>query len=397
MRRNELKYFFHSFLYSLTPLMITGSILQAFLLENGMAQDAVAQLMALFQAIQVGAMLLFSLLIDRLKNILKFAAAAYMGQLLLLLVLGALCLLPPLGSALLYLIVLIAGILTNIIIAVSSVLGYKIPYLVIDMRNFGTICGNLGFVGGILGILVSLIMTFLTARFNYNFVMFFFFCIAAIALLLSGILLWRIRPLAAPAPPKKKKRINMLRYKPFTHLFFPNLLRGFTSGVLGVAMTIGFSLGITDHSSGAMLSLMLQLANVACCFIYARIARERNDHWIILCATFALAIALPLMLLWRAPIVFYIFYLLANFSIGFINNAVPVAVTKIIDFDCAGQYSSWRMTLHTLGMTLGNAAALPLIGLFGSFGTMLLAATAQLLSGGIYFLFLRRFWKNAPQ
>ena len=60
--------------YSTAILMIAGSVIQAFLLENGLSEHVVTSYLSVVQIIQVSVMLVMSLIIDKIKNCLSVYA-----------------------------------------------------------------------------------------------------------------------------------------------------------------------------------------------------------------------------------------------------------------------------------------------------------------------------------
>ena len=71
-----------------------------------------------------------------------------------------------------------------------------------------------------------------------------------------------------------------------------------------------------------------------------------------------------------------------------LNNAVPVTVTKIIDYKVAGQYSAGRMLLNTLGTSVAGFVCVPMFESLGVVMTLTLAGLAQILSGIGYYIVL---------
>ena len=392
MNNNNSKYLIQSIAYSTALLMIAGSVIQAFLLENGLSERMVTSYLSVVQIVQVSVMLVVSLVIDRIKNILRVFAWAMVLQLGLFLSLIFLCIFSGVDITLKYVLVFSTGIITNVIQAIYNIVCYKAPYHIIDMTHFAKITGKLGVITGITGIVVSAVMSFMTGAMDYNTAMLCFFVFGSVCMLASFFLTLSYKPVIPKTHHShgETKKVSLLKYRPFYILIFPNLARGFCTGILSVSMTIGFSVGITNKSSGAVLTLILQIATVVSCFIYTFIAKKNNDGIIILIASALLSLSMPAMLIGRSLALFYVMYFLANFFISFINNSVPVAVTKFVDYEYIGQYSSWRMLLHTSGVALSNALVTPLFSALGGVGLMIFAVTLQLFSGVSYYLFLKK-------
>ena len=88
--------------------------------------------------------------------------------------------------------------------------------------------------------------------------------------------------------------------------------------------------------------------------------------------------------------VFIAFYGVAYFFLHLINTAVPIVIVKIVDYDVIGQYSGWRMLLHTLGISISGFVCIPLFNLIGVIPTMVLSGGTQLISGIAYHIHLTR-------
>ena len=391
---NNRKYFIQSTSYSTANMMIAGSVIQGFMLESGIAENAVALYLSLVQILQVSVILVVSLVIDKIRNVIRAFAWSMVLQSILFLSLIFLCIFQNVPLTSKYILVFASGILTNVFLAVFNVLTYKVPYHIIDMSNYAQLTGLIGVVVGIGCIAVSAAMSFFTAHFPYYPTMLGFFIFGTAMLFVSFLLTLSYIPVEQSLPKakkeeSKKEKKNLFRYRPFTLLIIPNLLRGFCAGILIVAMTIGHIEGITNPASGAVLTLLLQIGNVLSCLVYAVLAKQISNSSMILISSLALLGFMPAMLVKHSLFLFYGMYFFANFFLNVINNAVPVAVTKFVDYEYVGQYSSWRMLLHTAGIALSNALVTPILGAIGGTSTLLVAAICQLLSGIAYFLFLR--------
>ncbi len=391
MKTNENKFIIQSITYSAALLLISGSVIQSFLLENGLSETMVTIYLSIVQMVQVGAMLVVSLLIDRVKNILRLCAFSTLFQIGLYLALILLCVFNDITLTFKYTLVFSAGIFTNIIQAIYNTVSYKVPYHVIDMRRFGYLTAVLGVVTGIICSAITALMSFFTKNYDYNTVMLISFAVGAITMLVTYIIILSFKDIKgqSAAPQKPKKPVNLLKYKPFTVLILPNLFRGFCTGLLSVCMTVGFSLGITDKSSGATLSMLLQISVIVSCLIYAFLSKKNIDGLVVMISSALLLAVMPFMFS-GGMLIFYIVYFAANFFINFVNYAVPVAITKFVDYDHIGAYSSWRMLIHTLGIALSNMLLTPMLRLIGPVWIFVIAGVLQLISGISYYVFSKK-------
>jgi len=392
IKNNNVNYIIHQAVYSAATLLITNAIIQAFLLECGVSESTVTAYLSIVQVVQVAVIFIFSALIDKIKKIVPLYSYSMLFQIILFAVLVFFCIFPntPINVKLVF--IFSFGILNNMIQAVFNVVALKASYFFLDMNKIGTITGNAGTVCGIVGVAFSTVLSALTVCFDYYKTMLVFF-LAGIAMVVYSFVLTTRLKTHDPELPKKdqqpKKSLNLFTYKPFYLLVIPNILRGFNAGILITAMTIGYSLSITDKNSGAILTLVLQIAQIIGCFIYSKIASPAKDSKNTLLSSILLLIAMPCMLLGHNIIIFYLMYFFSNIFISFINYAIPCVVIKIVDFEYIGQYSSWRMLFHTAGIALSSAVAIDLVNLLGGVGTMILSASFQVISAAAYYLYDR--------
>ena len=86
---------------------------------------------------------------------------------------------------------------------------------------------------------------------------------------------------------------------------------------------------------------------------------------------------------------FYVVFFLSQFIACVIGVAVPTAVTEFVDYSHIGEYTAWRMLLHTGGISLSGVLITPMLKTSGAFFTLVVAAAAQLVSGAVYYLYLK--------
>ena len=96
------------------------------------------------------------------------------------------------------------------------------------------------------------------------------------------------------------------------------------------------------------------------------------------------------MVVFKNTAAFISFFGLAYFFLHLINTAVPIVVVQIVDYNIIGQYSGWRMLLHTLGVSISGFVCIPLFNLIGVFTTIVLSGMTQLVSGIAYYLYLTK-------
>ena len=90
-RKNEIKYYISESVMQCAVLLISGSILQSFLMESGVSERSVTMFVSVMQVLQMVAMVAFSSVIENVKNIIKTSALLYLGFIPILVVLSYFC------------------------------------------------------------------------------------------------------------------------------------------------------------------------------------------------------------------------------------------------------------------------------------------------------------------
>lgn len=382
---NKYKYYATYILWSAISVLTSGALLQTFLLEKGLSEDVVGYYFAAVQFLQIIIMLFFSPLMDRVRNVIRTTALIHLLDLPFFALLFAICFLSG-GNFLIP--VFACGLVCNIAIGLYNILSYKLPYHVIDMKDYGHITGVSSVLGGVFTLLLSLLLTFLQQAAGYFPAMKIVFGVGFAAAVLFAVLTASLKKLGNGATEvRKQKQINLLRYEPFARLIAPNVLRGFCTGILTMAVTVGYFAGKLDATGASVLLIITQAVSIAGSFFYTFFAGKER---ILLAVTgVCMAVFIPLMAFGNTGF-FLAFYGVAYFCMMIVNISVPVSVAKVIDYEVAGQYSGWRMLLNTLGVFLASLVCVPLLRTVGVFFTLLLAGLAQLAAGLLYANFLRK-------
>ena len=177
---NEMKYYMQQGLYSMAALMISGTVLQTFLLECKISAEALSFYTSFMQVVQMVIMILCSKKLEHLKNIIFTTAVMQMMQITILLILLLFCFTNNISVNTKFYSIFFVGILVNIGQGVYNVICYKLPYHIMDMKRYGIVMGVSGTITGVIGILFSAILTIFLKRLPYFNVMSIF--------LLAGII-----------------------------------------------------------------------------------------------------------------------------------------------------------------------------------------------------------------
>lgn len=387
---NKWKYYMSAVLEQGMLAFAGGAVLQTVLLEMGLTSETTNQFTAVQTGVQVGAILLFSVWSDRVRNLIKGYGLDAFLFLPFLVFLFVSCY--DRGNWNMFLFLLFAtAVIYNIGYGISGILSLKMPYQIMDMHDYSKVSALTGVVVGISSLVLSAVLTWLQSSFDFFPLMRVAFLFAIITTVIRIVVILSMKPthhLEIPKGPAKK--FHLLKYKPFSFFIIPNLLRGLSGGLLGMAVSIGYYTGQLNSQSATLLAVITSLVTILGCGIYALLAGKVTERCILLISSIGVFVFMPLITIFPSSTAFLIFYGIAWFMVVFINYAVPVAVTKIADYDTMGRYSAGRMLINNAGSMIAGFVCVPLFRLVGVQITMHLFAGMQLISGICYYIYMKK-------
>lgn len=391
MLENQSKFYITDASFGIAQNIFTGSIIQSFLLESGIAEQNVALYVSAVSTVGFFSMLLTASAADRIKNIIKFNAFFNLCYILFFAVLIFFSFYTATSSLTKYISIFIVGIFINIIGAIRQNISSKLPHHILnDIGDYGPMLGTAGAITGGVGIAFYGIMTFAVNRLPFWTVMKIFTPLGALAIIISFLSSNSYTPAGTNnvITEKKKKRLNIIKCKPFLVLAIPDFLFGFWFGMFGIAAVIGSFLKIVSSGTAVTMMLLVQIFYTVACIFYSKISRySKISKYFFLASGIITAVLTPLLIVWKNPVVFLIIYSLLALFFYFNSKFFQVILTKIIDYDFLGQYSALYGSLRTLGSLTAAAVTVPLLQKIGGFMTLTVAALGMLLCTTVYFIY----------
>lgn len=389
---NEAKYYLTTAMYATMQATINGAVMQSYMLRSGISAVRVSIFLSVLQLAQVLVYLLGARAADRVKNVIRFNGISE----LLCAPFFAVMLLLGMESwvtvDIKYAVMLTMGFVTNLLAGMHSVLAYKLLYHIIDLNRCGTVTAYGGIATSIFGLAHSSLLTFFLGRGEYFRIMNLFWGVGIGFMALSGMLtlsMKKVNETKVAVPGRRTgEKINMLRYRPFCLLIFPNLLRGFSAGLFGIVPVIGSECGILDGQGAGYLVVVMNIATYLGSFAYAKACthHRRVGANLLLGSSIVMAVSLPVMLAGRSLWVFLAAYGIAYVAFQIIGIAVPMLVMEVVDYEVMGQYSGWRMLLHMLASMVAVSVSTILLEHFGGMVLLAVAGLMQLVSGAAYYM-----------
>lgn len=385
-RKNYILYYIQQIVVCCASILLTGSVFQIYLLESGFTQETVSIYVSIMQGIQVLAMILLAKIIESLHNIFNLTAVTYFVQVLLFVVMLYFSIKHNEPIQQKYLVIFIVSFFVSIYQGINSILVYKIPFFIIDMKEYGKVSGFSGVLVGIVGVLFSGALSYVLSLYPYFHVMGIFSGIGIILTTLAGITLKRFK-IKQLEQQNSSEKINLFGYKPFYQLIIPNLCRGISNGIFVLAATIGYSQNILNSVGTGLMVTLSQIATIIGCFLYSILTSRIKDGTLIAVSGIIFCALLPFSLVGNTQNVFLMIYSIAYLLYVCVNYAIPVIIARKIDYRCIGQYSAWRIAIHFGGTAIGNALVSPLVNHVGSTGTLIFCGVLMLVCGICYYKF----------
>ncbi len=389
---NEIKYYLRNGCVYAANLFASGTLLQTFLSANGVSSAQIGTVTATLSMAQTVTILLFSTVVDKVRDSLKTSAKLMLILPLFSLVMMPFSLMEGISADVLMAAVLIAGAVQNIFYGLYVILDYRIPYEIIDMKNYGRLNSVNGLTGGLLMVAVSGLTTMLLYRFDVGPVFFGMYLFAAVCMVTGMLITRSMRAVAKPAEEstlKKAGLLNTLRMPAFWALIAPNMMRGFNNGVVGMLATIAmFELKLSAAQTSA-LSIIYTAMTLAGPICFLKLQGRMRLHSMYLMASAIMLCTMPL-LAGHSFGMFICVYIVLLMGLGIADYTMPVLITRVIPYESIGSYTSLRMGVHMAGLALGSMAAGAALGKVPTALLLLFSGSMQMGSGLIYWLYCRK-------
>lgn len=394
-KRNIRKYYLRYSLYYFANTFVTGGMIQAFMLESGISGSNVSVYMAVIQIVQAAAMLLLGPVLEKRRDIIKLNADASFLQLPLCVCVLVICFFPGISTGLKYGLLMLSSIIAYIALAVIGILEYKLPYVIINMENYGRVILIAGFCIGFTSMASSSLFSLFIKRYDFFITEAAFISVGIVLMIISIFVGRSYKPLAQYEKAAEERKTegtgeSIFHYGPFRKLLIPNILRGFASGTFALLTTVGYYYGIIDSAGAALMVVISNIVVMGGCILYAAISKKKIDGMLTVVSSVMLCILMPAMLIGKNRTVFIILYAAGVFFRNIIDYSCPVICAGIVDFEHAGEFSSWRIALYMLGAAVAGFLTVPMLERLGGIPTMLINGIIFIIMGTAYWSVSRK-------
>lgn len=387
--KNNILYFaLFSIISNIVLLFSSGALIQSFLLSFGLSEIKVGVITSLYSVTQVMTMVLCSLFSDKIRSIKKVVSYSALPQIVFYIAMSIFCVINNVNSVVVYIVAFISVFIQGMALGICNIFIYKLPYLIINMDDYGKISSSIGLIAGVLGVGISAIVKILINSFSYYYVMFGCFSLSVVLLLLQFIFALKIKEVFSHEDSHEKIHFyDVFKHKSFLILSLPNIFRGICLGMTQMIPVFAVKQFNADSNMTASIVVILNIASFLGSFAF--LFTEKRMRLNILCFISNMLFVVPLaaMSLVDNWMLYLSFYFIANIGLYTFSTAVPVYVTKIVPFEIMGAYTSWRMLFTTGGTALGAFICGALIDKVSVPVIMLGVLLLQFICGAVYGLY----------
>ncbi len=389
---NYIKYYLRNIFYSIAVLFTSTSVIQIFLTELGITSKPIGIFTSLLSVVNVLTNIGFSAFADRCRNVKRTISLLYLpiGGCFLLLI--PLCLAEGMAAGTVFILTAVVCLLQMLFITMYTVLEYKLPYSIIDVRQYGQFMSVNGIITGIASTLASYILSELLGRYSYFTVLSIGFGVGAactvLASLINSTLDTSRGEQLTPASDKPKQEGvfagfgKMLHEPSFRRLILPNFFRGFHMGMLNVAAVIAVACGFNTETASRLVTVSF-LGNILGSLAYMFASHHLESRK--LCLVGSIVTCISILMPFCSNTVFLILYFTTVIGKIIVDYSVPSQVYANISADIACLYQTWRLIITTAGSVFSAAVSGFFIENISVTGFLVLASICQVISGVCYF------------
>ncbi|MCQ2385988.1 MAG: hypothetical protein MJ078_04885 [Clostridia bacterium] len=261
---------------------------------------------------------------------------------------------------------------------------FKCPELLYSVERYGRVTSLVGIIGQLLCLAPTTFIPVWLAGGNYENVMGLLLMICAFFVVASSVTILFYHPLREVVPKKKTSGNGQLgklwRDTSVRSLFFPNLTRGLSMGVIGCLPMLCTHVLPMDKTEVSGLSTYIVIATIIGSVIPIIFASVKQTKALSVFASAGLLLGSCLLVLMKNVLALSLVFLVIEVFYAAVNIAVPVLVVHYVPFEILGGYTAIRMGATMAGSALSSALlGAILLAYPGKFTAFLILAAGGLL------------------
>ena len=357
----------------------SGPLIQTLLAILGFNTKYIYIFSTVLQAASVLTIVIFSRFADK-GNIFKRAGISLCLNGITFLFFMPLCFVKS-ASPVIFILFVGISVVQSITLGLETVCEYKLPYFIINVKNYGAIASVSGISSSVITLIMGAVVSAASKTMAYKKIMLIGFSVSAVMVIISGLCTLKLKNISGKTTEIKKENklslLKMFKEPVFIKLLPANIFRGFGMGVTAVMPTIALDLGFDETVTSAMVSVQAAAVLISSAVFGWLSLKIFPTNFVFLGSL--LFLTLPLLLI-KNPLVFLVIYAIVFFGRNLIDYGVPSMLVYIVPAEISGPYNAWRLVITNTSTVVGTAVAAILPVTFLLVFTLIL----QLVSGFLY-------------
>lgn len=353
-KKNMIKYILMNSFLGVAHIFAVGQIMQGYLAHIGFPAGKISTYVSFSNIVQVVCMALLFFFADKIKNMKRsIKICFYIMSMFFVLLIGMQFI--NIGTGVMFVLLLLSSCVYYAGYAVKSILDYRLPYAIIDMKNYGKLTSMTSIVGQVLSVAISLGFSVLVIAFDYDAVVLTCFGVSILLLLLAAFAASRFKIINTVFEQNEKPKLSdVFREKSVIHLAPMHFLRGIVNGCFAMATVIFISNISDDVKLTAPLAVILSVGTVLSGVLYLALIKKIRSTVYTIIGGIVCGISLIIMATTHSAWVFYPVYFIGAVGMYFIDNSIPIFISEFVSGKIIGGYTTVRMLITTFGMATGN-------------------------------------------
>ncbi len=393
---NYSKLYLRDSLLSIAMMFYSGNYIIMFLVNAGVTSAGIGIFNSIGSFVSLGSMFLCGLIGDKLKDIRKTITISFASLSVFYLVMIYFSIV-HFGPNVVLITTILLHAVTSFVYGFRNVLEYKLVYLITDIRRYARVTAVTGLITGIVGVSAGFVISLIIDNVPYYPAMTGFFIlglllIVIICLINQSFVIQREHhdddaPKAVKASKDRENGfLGVLRSRHFYVLAIPNLIRGISTGLLGLVLVIGIEELAMNATDSSILNTVGMASTFAGNLVFSYLSDKVSARTLCLVSASIVMITIPFSIV-SGKLWFYALYFVGISARYIVDGTIPVMVTQIVPYEQMGAYTSLRMMLMTGGSSIASLVGGLLIGNISSFLLFAIAAGMLLICVVVYYLY----------
>jgi len=336
------------------------AMLSVYFLRNGMSEVQISFHSSLSQVVNLGASLLFAGVAAGFRSSGKARGMMLCIQAVLTAAYAIFCVWNASDNVFFIVILLIAAVLA-VVSAVATIFDYKLPCEVMDIEYYSVYAAYAGLFSGAVGMVIGMLLPLLYQKIDFSLATGISILLSALCLVLAAIVNKFLKLVHPGASDNMRIHFNpiddfkiLFSDSDFRALFFPNLIRGFGTGITALIAIIAIrSLQMPDGDV-SLITAAANIGTILSSFLYVFFVKRIGIPKTGLVG--ALIWGVSCLCLLRGTAAFLILYCIAFVGKIIFDNALPDMIYQTVDAKIISPFHTWRLAITALG----TAASTPI-------------------------------------